>query len=168
MILLTNKNLPLRPPRKVVLEGGGTRIQRRFHIIRLWQHSARKALATQRVALLPFIPLIAGGGDEWESGSAALRQVPDETVRRETALHFVMLGTLRYNRYDLLELIGARGMIPLKQFRKHSPFYQFNLEEGREEGRRQAITEFFRQLAARRFPSLQLGAEVETITNLIN
>ena len=62
-------------------------------------------------------------------------------------------------------------MIPLEQLKKHPGFYQFILEEGRQEGRqegqqegrRQAIIEFFRQLVAKRFPSLQLGAEVEAV-----
>jgi hypothetical protein len=81
-------------------------------------------------------------------------------------VHFVMLGTLRYNRLDLLELIGIIGMIPLEQLRKHSSFYQFILEEGREEGRREAINQIFRQLVANRFPDLQLGAEVEAVSDL--
>ena len=74
-----------------------------------------------------------------------------------------MLGTLRYNREEIFDLLGKKGMVPLEQLKKHSGFYQFILEEGREEGRRQAIADFFRQLVAKRFPSLQLGAEVEAV-----
>jgi predicted transposase YdaD len=166
VIILTSKNLTRHPPRKGVLAGGETRIETRFHIIRLWQLSAQKALASQRVALLPFVPLMRGGWRELEAGVAALRTVPNEAERREAALHFVMLGTLRYNRLDLLELIGRIGMIPLEQLRKHSSFYQFILEEGREEGRREAINQIFRQLVANRFPDLQLGAEVEAVSDL--
>lgn len=160
VILLTKKNLPRCPSRKGVIEAGSTRIETRFHIIRLWKLSARQALASQRIALLPFIPLMSGGRTALEAGAAALRMVPDEIQRREVALHFVMLGGLRYNPLDLLDLIGRKGMIPHEQL-KESSFYQFIYEEGR----RQAIIEFFRQLVAKRFPSVRLGTEVEAVKN---
>jgi hypothetical protein len=34
-----------------------------------------------------------------------LRFAPDEGLRREIGLHFVMLGGLRYNRSDLPEIV---------------------------------------------------------------
>ncbi len=167
VIMLTKKNFPRHPPRKGILEGGGTRIETRFQIIQLWKLSAQETLASRRIALLPFVPLMDGARAELEAAATRLGEIVEEQERRETALHFVMLGTLRYNRLDLLELIGRKGMIPLEQLKKHSGFYQFILEEGRQEGRqegcRQAIIEFFRQLVAKRFPSLQLGAEVEAV-----
>ncbi len=85
------------------------------------------------------------------------------------SLHFVMLGGLRYNQHDLLEMIGGTSMMPIERLRESS-FYQFILEEGREEGReeerRAALTreaDLFRLLADKRFPGIQLGAEVEAV-----
>jgi hypothetical protein len=76
-------------------------------------------------------------------------------------MHFLMLGGLRYNRVDLLELIGGKSMIPLEQL-KESSWYQFVAEEGKLENAR----EMLRMLAAKRFPGFKLGEELDRIHNL--
>lgn len=119
---------------------------------------------------------MAGGDEVLETSAARLQLVMDERQRRELALHFVMLGGLRYNRADLLELVWRRSMIPIEQLRESS-FYQFILDEGREEGRDEgrekgreeglvALADVFRLLAAKRFAGLQLGSEVEAVGDL--
>ncbi|MGH9851585.1 MAG: hypothetical protein ACREBD_17260, partial [Blastocatellia bacterium] len=170
VILLTKKGLPRRPPQVGVITAGGTRIETRFHLIRVWKFSARKALESGRPALLPFVPLMDGGREELEAGAEALRSVPDERQRSEMGLHFVMLGGLRYNDNDLLKLlVGGTSMMPIERLRESS-FYQSILREGREEGReeerkaallREADT--LRLLAGKRFPGIQLGDEVEAV-----
>jgi hypothetical protein len=76
-------------------------------------------------------------------------------------MHFLMLGGLRYNRVDLLELIGGKSMIPLEQL-KESSWYQFVAEEGGLKSTR----EMLRMLAAKRFPGLKLGEELDRIHDL--
>jgi len=59
-------------------------------------------------------------------------------------------------------------MLPLELL-KESSFYQEILEEGREEGRekgREALAGLLRQLAARRFPGIELGDEVKQVRGL--
>jgi predicted transposase YdaD len=170
-ILFTKRGLPRRPPTTGVITAGGTRMETRFHLICVWQISARKTLESGRPALLPFVPLMDGGREEFVAGAEALRSLPDERQRQEMGMHFVMLGGLRYNRRDLLELMGGKHMMPLERLRESS-FYQLILDEGREEereeGRKEALrlaADFFRQLAAKRFPGIQLGAEVEAVGN---
>jgi len=173
VILLTKKGLP----RQGITIAGGTRMETRFHLVRLWQISARKTLGSRRQALLPFVPLMDGGRAELEASAEALRFVPDEGLRREMGLHFVMLGGLRYNHFDLLEIIGGMSMMPIERLRESS-FYQSILEEGREEGvaigreegreeeRKAAlvrVADIFRLLADKRFPGIQLGSEVEAV-----
>ena len=84
------------------------------------------------------------------------------------SLHFVMLGGLRYNRLDLLELIGGKMMIPLEQLRESS-FYQFILEEGVEKERHKQLeitANILRHLIAKRFAGLQLGDDLDAISDL--
>jgi predicted transposase YdaD len=171
VLLLTRRGLPRIPPLRGVIEAGGTRLVTRYELIRVWLVSAEETLQSGRLALLPFVPLMAGGRGEVEEAARHLRDVEDERRRREMALHFVMLGSLRYNRLDLLELVGRKSMIPLEQLRESS-FYQFILDEGREEGREEgrkeamaAMADMFRLLAGKRFPGLQLGPEVEAVGN---
>ncbi|MEP7341268.1 MAG: hypothetical protein ABI977_26295, partial [Acidobacteriota bacterium] len=155
VLLLTPHGCPSRQPRTGVIEAGDTRLRTRFRIIKLWKLSAREALASGRQALLPFVPLMKGKREEVETGVEAVRAIRDEALRRESALHFVMLGGLRYDRFDLLEMIGRKGMISLEQLRDSS-FYQFILEEGetkgialgREEGREQGREETLKSMLA--------------------
>lgn len=136
-------------------------------------------------SLLPFVPLMNGGRRELEESAELLRHVSDERERREASLHFLMLGGLRYNRADLLDLIGRRNMIPLEQL-KQSSFYQFILEEGlkegreegrkkgweegreegREEGELKGVREILALLATSRFPGADFAAELDLIDDL--
>jgi hypothetical protein len=169
VLLLTPHGCPVRPPRTGSIEAGDTRMRTRFRLIKLWAFSARQALASGRRALLPFVPLMKGQRKELETGVEALRAIQNESLRRETALHFVMLGGLRYDRFDLLEMIGRKGMISLEQLRDSS-FYQFILEEGEAKGREEVLksmlattADYFRLVADKRFPGIQLGQEVEAV-----
>jgi hypothetical protein len=76
-------------------------------------------------------------------------------------MHFLMLGGLRYNRVDLLELIGGKSMIPLEQL-KESSWYQFVEEEGELKNARTML----QMLAAKRFPGLKLGEELDRVHDL--
>lgn len=172
VILLLSEKLPRRIPRSGVIEAGGVRLETRFHLIRLWRLPAQAALRTNHPALLPFVPLMKGGRAELEAAATKLREIAEERERLEVAQHLAMLGTLRYNQLDILELIGRRGMIPLEQLRE-SGFYQFILAEGREEGRaegraegREATIDVFRVLAETRFPGIQLSDELEAVRDV--
>jgi predicted transposase YdaD len=166
VILLTKKGLPRRPPQVGVITAGGTRIETRFHLIRVWKIPARKALAGGRPALLPFVPLMDGGREEMKTAAEALQSMPDERQRREMNLHFVMLAGLRYNHDDVEEMLGGpTSMMPIERLRESS-FYQLILEEGREEERLRLLkvtSDNLRQLIAKRFPGVQLGEELEAI-----
>ena len=144
-----------------VIDAGDIQIKVRYRLIKLWEISARKVLAMNRVNLLPFVPLMRGGREEMEISAQRLSQAPDESRRSEMGLHFLMLGGLRYNRLDLLELIGRKSMITLEQL-KESSFYQFVEEEGGLKATRETL----QMLAAKRFPGLKLSEEVERIHDL--
>jgi hypothetical protein len=161
VLLLTKRGLPKGLRTQGVIDAGDIQIKVRYRLIKVWEISARKVLAMNRVNLLPFVPLMRGGREELEISAQRLAQVEDEGRRSEMGLHFLMLGGLRYNRVDLLELIGGKSMIPLEQL-KESSFYQFILDEGRLEDAR----EMLRMLAAKRFPGLKLGEELDRIHDL--
>ena len=118
VLLLTPRGLPANPPEDGVIEIGDLRITKKIHLIRLWEVSAADALASGSEALLSFIPLMNGKQKELEQGARLVKQVQLESRRNEIAKHFLMLGGLRYNRRDLLELVGRTEMIPLEQLKK--------------------------------------------------
>jgi predicted transposase YdaD len=114
-----------------------------------------------------------GGQAELEVGAQRLGAVSDERRQQELSLHFLVLGGLRYNREDLLDLIGRKGMIPLDQLRESS-FYQLIAEEGLKEGREQGLqqgkaeeaAEILRLLIAKRFPKLDVASEIGRIRDV--
>ncbi|MGH9837662.1 MAG: hypothetical protein ACREEM_02635 [Blastocatellia bacterium] len=161
VLLLTSRGLPKGFRTQGVIDAGDIQIKVRYRLIKLWQISARKVLAMNREHLLPFVPLMRGGREELEISAQRLSQVPDESQRSEMGVHFLMLGGLRYNRVDLLELIGRKSMITLEQLRESS-FYQFVEEEGELKNAREMLL----MLAAKRFPDLKLSEEVDRIRDL--
>ena len=116
---------------------------------------------------------MAGGEAELEQAARALGQVADDMRKRQLALHFVVVGGLRYNKDYLYDLIGRLTMIPIHAYRESS-VYQFILEEGREEGlerglekgKRETLADMLQRMAQRRFPDFKLGAEVERVRDL--
>jgi predicted transposase YdaD len=140
VLLLTKKGVPKEPPEALTVSAGTLDIVVHARFIKIWEMSARRVVAMNRESLLPFVPLMAGSDRALEQSVQRLREVRDEQRRRDLSLHFLMLGGLRYNREDLLEMIVERGMIPIQKF-KDSSFYQMILDEGKEEGRKKGIAE---------------------------
>jgi predicted transposase YdaD len=134
LLLLTDRKVPRKVPRTASVTAHSIRIKISYIPVCLWRMSAAKALSLNRESLLPFISLMSGGRKAMETGARRLADVPSGTRRQELSLHFLLLGGLRYNRDDLLDLIGRATMIPIDQL-KDSSFYQYILDEGREEGR---------------------------------
>ncbi|MGH9835541.1 MAG: hypothetical protein ACRD9Y_21175 [Blastocatellia bacterium] len=95
VLLLTKRGLPKGLRTQGVIDAGDIQIKVRYRLIKLWEISARKVLAMNRVNLLPFVPLMRGGREELEISARQLAQVPDESRRSEMGMHFLMLGGLR-------------------------------------------------------------------------
>jgi len=162
--------MPKDAPTSISIEAGGISLTVRFQIASLWRIPARRALEMKSESLLPFVPLMQGGEEELEQGARALGEIEDEIRRREVALHFVLVGSLRYRRDDLLDLMRRTNMVVPIELLRQSEMYQAILqegrEEGREEGRRKALIKMLQRMAARRFPGFTLGAEAEQIHDL--
>ena len=175
LLMLTRRSLPKDPPVEWRIDAGCIQISVRYELVPVWQIDAQEMLSLNRESLLPFVPLMRGGQPEIEAGAALLGRITDERRQRELSLHFLVVGGLRYNREDLLDLIGRKGMIPLDQF-KESSIYQLIVEEGLEEGhkkgleeglkeglregRAQGVAETLSKLISKRFPNLNVAAEI--------
>lgn len=171
VLVLMPAGLPPDAPTQAVVNADGLTLIAQFTIVRLWELSAAAALALDRESLLPFIPLMQGGEAELEHIARQVGRVTDEAQQRELALHFVMLGSLRYNRENLLDLIGRMTMIP-QHILRETPYFQEIIAEGREEGReegweeaRELIVEMLLHAIATRFPQLDVRDEIARIRN---
>ncbi len=182
VLMLTRRGLPNNPTGEGRIDAGCIQISVRYELVLLWQIDAQEMLSLNRESLLPFVPLMRGGQAEIEAGADRLGEIADERKQRELSLHFLVVGGLRYDREDLLDLIGRKGMIPLDQL-KESSFYQFIVEEGLQEGRKkgleeglkegltqgltqgraQGVAETLSKLVAKRFPNLNVTEEIDGI-----
>jgi predicted transposase YdaD len=155
--------MPPRAPSRLTIKVGHLTVTARCEIIRLWKVSAKKALALGDENLLPLIPLMDGGSEELRKSAQALRNIPNQVRQRELSLHFVMLGSLRYQKPDMIDLLlGGTAMIYSRQVLRETPFYQEILEEGR-----QTLVDMVIRFAERRFGSnTALVEEINMIQDL--
>jgi predicted transposase YdaD len=173
VLVFVSDGMPPAVSDALAVDAGWLSVSARYKVVGLWQLSAA-ALALGSESLLPFVPLMRGGEEELRRSAEALQAVTDEVRRRELALHFVMVGSLRYAREDLFDILEEVKMLPIPHdLIRRSEMYQYILEEGRQEGRqeaeqeaRQVMLDLLRRFAERRFPGLTLDAEVEQIRDL--
>lgn len=176
ILVLSSRGMPADAPSEITIDADGLTLTAQFQLVRLWEFDAQQALAINSESLLPFIPLMKGARDDAIQSLRTLGQVADELRRRELALHFLFLGSLRYSAEEILDLIERYGMVPLEKL-KESPGYQFVLAQGIEEGLekgiekgiekgRQAMEEVLLGLIEKKFPGLELKAEIDSVHDI--
>lgn len=170
VLLLTDRGLPKRPATVGKIVAGDVRIMVHFRIVRVSRISAARVLKMQREHLLPFVPLMQGEEEELVAAVKALRKVEESRKRCDLGLDLLVLGSLRYNPEDLLDLIGRESMIPL-HIMKESPAYEFLINEGKDRWKEEGIAEgeiisaaeMLRMLIASRFPDLKVMQKIRRI-----
>jgi predicted transposase YdaD len=170
--------MPKEVPKSITTDAGDITVTVRFRVIGLWEIPAEKALGLRSAHLLPFVPLMNGGVEELTESMRVLANLTDETRRRELALHFVMIGGLRYNRVDLLEMLGRLDMVFPMEILKQSEMYklieeeatekglQKGLQQGLQEGRRTSLIHLLQRMVTRKFPSLSLERELSQVSSV--
>jgi hypothetical protein len=174
VLLLTDRGLPKRPATVGRIVAGDVRIMVHFRIVRVSRISAARVLKMQREHLLPFVPLMQGEEEELVAAVKAPRKVKQPRKRCDLGLDLLVLGSLRYNPEDLLDLIGRESMIPLEVM-KESPAYEFLINEGKDrwkeegiaEGEIRSAAEMLRMLIVRRFPSMKVAQKIKRIRNAV-
>ncbi len=182
LLLLTPRKAPTPIPSRFHLRAGGLDVRLRYQVVPLWKLSARQALQLKRQDLLPFIPLMKGGMAEVETGASLIAEINDEKKQSEIGLYFIVLGGLRYNRLELLELLGSTNMLTYEHVKDSSTLRYFTRQarkearlkgiaeglakgraEGRAEERAKTLAELLNLAAQQRFPAVQLGDSLNLI-----
>lgn len=172
VLLLTPDGLPQNPATSFSVDAGSLQLTINFHLIYLWQVSAAAMLALGRGELLPFIPLMDGGEAEVQEAAERINNFANDSRRDVLALNLITLGSLRYTADEIISLLGRKSMF--QQIIKESPGFKYltddlvqeNRKEAREEALQAAATTFahlFRAQVAKRFPAIEIGAELERI-----
>ena len=195
VLVFVPDGMPDNPPNRCVVRAGDLTLISEFTIVKAWELSAEDALAQNNENLLPFIPLMRGGGEKMEQCAQALGRIEDETRQRALSLHFVSLGSLRYNRESIIQMLG-RTTMQLDHILRETPYIQSIIAEVREEalaenrrqldealtearrqrdeaqqveqekGRRETLTKLLLGLAAKHFPGADLAPAIEQVSDL--
>lgn len=120
VFVLTPRGLPADAPTTWTIEAHDLRLTGGFTIVKVWELPAAEALATGSAHLLPFIPLMAGGKEWLEPCAQALGKVRARRQREALRVHFIMVGGLRYNQENLLDLLVRLAMFPIQAYRESS------------------------------------------------
>ncbi len=189
LLLLTPRKAPTPIPHQFHLRAGGLDVRLHYQVVPLWQLSARQALKLGKRDLLPFIPLMKGRMTEVETGASLIAEINDEKKQSEIGLYFIVLGGLRYNRLELLELLGSTNMLTYEHVKDSSTLRYFTrqarkearlkgqaeglakgLAKGREEGREEGLAagaalaaNMLTIAVQQRFPRLELGDQIKQI-----
>ena len=174
VIIFSPAGMPRRPPTRLTIKIGHLTVASRCEIVRLWRLPAKEALAFGNESLLTMLPLMDGGREELQQAARTLRSIPDQPRRRKLTADFFMLGSLRYQKADLLNLLlGESTMLITLHVLRETPLYQELMaeerEEGREEGREEARRTFIDAIAGfvdRHFPDSPPIEEVGMIRDL--
>jgi predicted transposase YdaD len=186
LILLRPQGVPAAIPQVGHYDIGNTRTSHPFRVVRLWEIDPTLVLETHNPRLLPWA-LLMKSSDEQVRGIAArvACQGDEESVGR-----FFTLGSVRYDRDALQEMLGGREMGMIRAILDGSSLVEEEREkaaakgrvegrvegqiegrvEGRVEGRMQGqmneARRFLRRLLRKNFPQLESLPEIDQISNV--
>jgi hypothetical protein len=149
---------PARAPRQIPEIGhyniGATETRHPFRVVRLWEIDPSPVVETHNPLLLPWALLM-------KSSDELIRQVAVQVARSrdgEAIARFLTLGSLRYNRKSLVQVLGERSM----------PFVQAIVEGSSifREARLEVASSLIRIALSNRFPGLENLPEIDAIHSM--
>lgn len=185
LILLRRRGVPTSIPEVGEYVIGRTATEHPFRTIRLWEVNPRPILEARDPRLLPWSVLMRSSDETVQRVAAILARDGDQ----ESVGRFLTLGSLRYDRSQLEQMLGGPKMGLMEailegssiiQEIKHEARKEGRAEgreegraegraEGREEGRAEELVEWSRVLRTAlkaKFPGLELMPEIDSITRL--
>ena len=155
-------------PKRYESEFAGLQARQDYHVINLWEVDVKIALSQPIPSLLPFVPILKGGGEESTVRQALQMLRADEKLSQlETVMAFFATFVLDS---ALVQQIMRWDMAILQE----SPWYQQIFREGEKRGERQAILSSielsleikFSQEGLQFMPKISQVADLEQLKNL--
>ncbi|MTJ54848.1 transposase [Anabaena sp. UHCC 0253] len=149
-------------PKRYESEFAGLRARQDYQVINLWEVDVEIALSQPIPSLLPFVPILKGGGGESTVRQALQMLRADEKLSQlETVMAFFATFVLDS---ALVQQIMRWDMAILQE----SPWYQQIKEEGRREGGRQVMLSSIELILELKFAQegLQFMPEISQIADL--
>ncbi len=144
----------------------GSLIAHPFQVVRAWELGAGPVIDTRNVRLLPWAVLMKSTDAEVRELAALVGRSGDE----EAIGRFLTLGSLRYHRDVLQEMLGGARMGLVELIMTESSlvreFTDRARDEGEAKGRAEGARRMLRRSLATRFPGLEQMPEIDLIANV--
>ena len=181
LVLLTPANLPDPIPQIYQIDRAPYRAELRFEVVKLWEVDAGAILELGRPSLLPWVALMKATDSEMRRAGG---MVAEDRILSDQFLTLAELNP-RYNRTEILGLLGRNTMLLKDSILEQSPYLQGfihkalergleqgleqglergleqGLERGLENGERKALLGVLDRLMTSRFKGVQISAEVK-------
>jgi hypothetical protein len=174
VVMLRPRGVPAKIPRAGVYSIGDTRTTHPFKVVRLWEIDPEPVLETNNPRLLAWALLLKSTDRKVQEIASILVGQDDE----ELLGIFLMLGSLRYDRDTLNEMIGGGKMGLIKAILDGSSLVQEEREQaaargraegearGAAKGRAEEARRILRRLLSKNFPELESLAEIDEIASV--
>jgi hypothetical protein len=172
LLLLRNDGAPDKIPGAGECVIGETRITHPFRTLRLWEMDPEPLLTAQDPGWRPWALLMNASPEQAETLGAEIAASRNE----EWIARFLLLGSVRYDRTELEEMLGRGGhrMGLMEAIVEGSSIFreQRDLakaegkEEGKEEGRSSEAARLLRLTLSSRFPGLERMPELDGIVSV--
>jgi hypothetical protein len=170
---VTSVLLLLRPdgaPRKVRKQGrvqiGGTVVTHPFRTVKIWKIDPSPILESNDVRLFPWAVLMKSTDAQVRQMAAALARVGDE----ESIGRFLSLGTIRYDKEELKEMVGGPKMGLVEAILEGSHMVREMTDKAREEGvavgRAEGVRNVLIRILRERHPHLAELPELRSIDDV--
>jgi predicted transposase YdaD len=182
LVMLRPKGVPAEIPEVGHYSIGVTHTTHPFKTVRLWEIDPTPVLETNDPRLLPWALLLKSSDEQVRKiASIVAAQEDEEAVGR-----FLTLGSLRYNRESLYEMLGGGKMGLIRAILDGSSIVQEERDQAAAQGRAEGLAEgeargraegqaqgraaegrrVLRLLLRKHFPELESLAEIDGISNV--
>src|ERR1019366_6704565 len=170
LVMLRRERVPAEIPEVGDYSIGDTHTTHPFKTVRLWEIDSTPVLETNDLKLLPWALLLKSTESQVRKiASMVAGQEDDEAVGR-----FLTLGSLRYDRDSLNEMLGGGKMGLVRAILDGSSIVQEERDQaaaegeakGEAKGRAAEARRVLRLLLKKHFPELESLAEIDGISNV--
>jgi hypothetical protein len=145
---------------------GATHVTHPFKVKRMWEMDPQPVLRTNNARLLPWAMAMRITDEmAWKIGAFVGQSGDEEAIAR-----FYIMGSVRYDRSTLNEMLGGRTMGLVRALLDASSIVQEERDsarqEGRMEGRLEGRRDVLRVALGTRYPDLLDLKEIDRISNL--
>lgn len=159
LVLLRPDRVPAEVPEIGEYAIGKTRTTHPFQVARLWEIPPDEVLQSGNPRMLPWAVLMKSTAEQAASIAAEVRRSADP----ETIVRFLSLGSLRYDRNVLEEMLGGPKMGLREAIIRGSSLLEEAREEGKAEGNAEEARRLLRLSLRAKFPGLESMPEIDSI-----